>query len=51
MSQQNVLGINHSFYSLLPAKWCKEHGIEKGSMVKVFETEDGRLVIVPLEVR
>ncbi len=49
MARQNVLGINRSFYSLLPSKWCREHGIEKGSAVRLFETEDGKLIIAALE--
>ena len=48
--RQKVVSQSHSFYSLLPSKWCREHGIVKGSEVKVFETEDGKLVIAPLEV-
>ena len=45
MSQQTVFRSGAAVVTVLPSKWRKEHGIEAGSTIKLYETEDGKLVI------
>ena len=47
MPKQKCVKIGDSYYIVLAAKWRQEHGIGDKSTVRVFETEDGKLVISP----
>lgn len=47
MSKQSVWKVGDSLAISLPSGWAKQSKIVKGSRVRVFELEDGKLVISP----
>ncbi len=47
MDLRKIQKTGGTFFVSLPHNWTKKNGVEKGSVVSVRETENGRLIIDP----
>ena len=45
MSERSVISVGGSLMISLSAQWCRDNGVEKGSVVTVTENADGSLLV------